>query len=82
MRENHAINDDLLDFEQTLKTKFQPITPDQQFVGVLRERLEHSSIYQKQRRVAHILITTAGGLLFGLIIFLIGKGLIQESQGT
>lgn len=82
MQENHSINDDLLAFERSLKTKFQPIMPDQQFVGNLHTRLERSSIYQQQRRVAHILITTAGGLLFGLIIFLIGKGLLQESRGT
>ena len=82
MQVNQSTDDDLMAFERSIKLKFQPIRPDQQFVGNLRTRLETSPIYQKQRRVAKILITTAGGLLFGLIIFLIGKGLLQESRGT
>lgn len=82
MQEHQSIDDDLLAFERSIKSKFKPITPDQQFVGNLRSRLEGSPIYQRQRRAAKIMITTAGGLLFGLIIFLIGKGLLQESRGT
>jgi hypothetical protein len=49
-------------------------------VGNLRSRLENSPIFLKQRRTAYIFITTAGGLLFGLIIFLIGKELLQGSR--
>lgn len=72
-------NHDLMDLEQLLKSRFQSIKPDQQFVGNLRTKLENSPIYQKQRKMAYILMTTAGGLFLGLIIFLIGKGMLQES---
>jgi hypothetical protein len=82
MKANQSISDDLLALEEALKAKFHPIEPDQHFVGNLRARLEDSPIYQQQRRAAYIFITTAGGLLLGLIIFLIGKGLLQESKGT
>ena len=82
MQKNHPINKELLALEQSLKTKFHPIEPDQQFVGNLRVSLESSPIYHRQRKLAQIFITTAGGLLFGLIIFLIGKGLLQESRGA
>jgi len=79
---NQSTYNDLLALEQSLKSKFHPIKPDQQFVGNLRSRLESSPIYQQQRKAAYIFITTAGGLLLGLIIFLIGKGLLGESRGA
>jgi len=82
MNEYPSADDDLIALETALKSRFHPIKPDQQFVGNLRNRLESSPMIQKQRRTAYVLITTAGGLLFGLIIFLIGKGLFQQSRGT
>ena len=82
MNDIQSIHDDLLALERSLKSKFHPIKPDQQFVGNLRARLEDSPNYQRQRKAAYIFMTTAGGLLVGLIIFLIGKGLLQGSRGA
>lgn len=82
MKEYPPISDELLALEQNLRARFHPIKPDQQFVGNLRSKLEHNPVFQQQRRAAYILITTAGGLLFGLIIYLIGKGLIHESKSA
>lgn len=82
MKETHPKNVDLIALEDLLRARFQAIKPDQQFVGILHTKLENSPILQKQRKVAYVLMTTAGGLLLGLIIFLIGKGFLQESRST
>lgn len=82
MNEHESTYEELIALERSLKSKFHPIKPDQQFVGNLRARLESSPDYQQQRKAAYIFITMAGGLLFGLIIFLIGKGLLGESRGA
>ncbi|HOE70738.1 MAG TPA: hypothetical protein PKZ33_06685 [Brevefilum sp.] len=80
MKDHPSASDELLALERILKSRFHPIKPDQRFVGNLRSRLENSPRYSKQHKTAYIFITTAGGLLFGLIIFLIGKELIQGSR--
>ena len=80
MKDHLSVSDELLAIERILTNRFHPIKPDQRFVGNLRSRLENSPIFLKQRRTAYIFITTAGGLLFGLIIFLIGKELLQGSS--
>jgi hypothetical protein len=54
--------------------------PDRQFVGRLRKRLENSPTYQKQERLAATFLTVAAGLVVGLVIFLIGKGFINDAR--
>ena len=78
MKEIQSTNEELLALEQSLKNRFQPIKPDQKFVGELRSRLEESPVYQRQRKTAYFLLSVAGGLFVGLIIFLIGKGFYQD----
>lgn len=80
MKDHPSASDELLALERILKSRFHPIKPDRRFVGNLRSRLENSPRYSKQRKTAYIFVTTAGGLLFGLIIFLIGKELIRGSR--
>lgn len=80
MKEIQSHNKDLLALEQSLKSKMHPIKPDQKFVGELRIRLEDMPFYERQKNSAYTMLTVVGGLLFGLIIFLIGKGLLQESK--
>jgi hypothetical protein len=78
MKAIQSTNEELLALEQSLKNRFQPIKPDQKFVGELRSQLEASPVYQQQRKTAFFLLSVAGGLFVGLIIFLIGKGFFQE----
>lgn len=78
MSEDHSVNNDLLALERSLKTQLQPIKPNQQFVGNLRLRLEDPSAYRRPRQTAYSFLAIAGGLLFGLVVFLIGKGFFQE----
>jgi hypothetical protein len=78
MKEIKSVNDDLLIVEEALRAKFHPITPNQDFVGNLRGQLESSTIYQRQRDTAHVFLTIAGGLLVGLVVFLVGRGIFQE----
>jgi hypothetical protein len=79
MKDTQSINDDLLALEQTLKAKLQPILPDQGFVGHLRSRLEESALYQQQRRTVFLLVSITSGLFVGLIVFLIGRDILQKS---
>lgn len=78
MKEIQSTNQELLALEQSLKNRFQPIKPDQKFVGELRSRLEATPGYQQQRKAAYFLLSVAGGLFIGLLIFLIGRGFFQE----
>ncbi len=78
MKETPSLNDDLLALERSLRSQLQPIKPDQQFVGNLRMRLEEISTYPQPQKTAFTLLTIAGGLLVGLVIFLIGKMILQE----
>jgi hypothetical protein len=82
MKDYEFANDELLTLEQMLKSKFSPIKPDQQFVGNLRSRLENMPKSQNYRQLAYIYLTTAGGLLIGLTIFLIGRKFFQETKGA
>jgi hypothetical protein len=82
MKEIQSANDDLLVLEQALRAKLHPITPNQDFVGQLRGQLENSPIYQRQRETAHVFLTIAGGLLVGLAVFLVGRGIFQELRET
>lgn len=79
MRQRTIQNESLLSLEDSLKGKFLPVKPDQQFVRRLRTRLEESPILHRRRRAAASLLTIAGGLLVGLAIFLIGRGFISQS---
>lgn len=82
MKDNQVSQSDLLALEQSLKSRLNPITPDQNFVGNLRSRLEESPIYQQQRETAYFLLSVASGLVVGLIIFLIGKGIMYGFRQT
>jgi hypothetical protein len=79
MKEIQTHNQDLLALEQRLRSKLHPIKPDQKFVGDLRLRLEDTPFYQRQKNSAYTILSVVGGLLVGLIIFLIGRGLLQET---
>lgn len=72
-------NESLIALENSLKQKLHPVEPNQHFVQKLRTRLEESPILYRQRRTAATLLTIAGGLLIGLIIFLIGRGFLRQS---
>jgi hypothetical protein len=80
MTQERSINDKLLALEESLKSKLHPVMPDRQFVGRLRKRLENSPTYQKQERLAATFLTVAAGLVVGLVIFLIGKGFINDAR--
>lgn len=82
MKEIQTNNEELLALEQSLRSKFRPIKPDQKFVGDLRSRLEDMPVYQQQRRTAYFMLSAAGGLLVGLVIFLIGRGILQELKAV
>ena len=70
-------NEQLLALERSLREGLSPVAPRQAFVGTLRTRLEDSPIYQKKRRMAATLLTVAGGVVFGLSVFLIARGFMQ-----
>lgn len=80
MAEELAYEDQLSKIEQSLRTKLAPVAPNEQFIGRLRQRLEGSPIYQKQQRLAVSLLSIAFGLVVGLIIFLVGRGLVNETS--
>ncbi len=80
MRQKKLQNESLLDLENSLKNKFHPVQPNQQFVRQLRIRLEESPILYRRRRTAATLLTIAGGLLVGLAIFLIGTRFLRQSS--
>ncbi len=69
-------NDNLLELEESLRTRLSPIRPDRDFVGNLQQRLEQSPILEKKRHLAVTLLTVAGGLVIGTAVFLIGRELI------
>lgn len=82
MKDMQPNNDELIALEKSLRLGLHPVKPDQDFVGNLRSRLENSPVYQQQRETAYSLLTVAVGLLVGLIIFLVGKGFLQELSET
>ncbi len=69
----------LLALEHTLRSRLSPVKPDQKFVNSLRTRLEESPVYSQQRRTAAKMLTIAAGLMVGLVVFLIGRGLMRET---
>lgn len=73
-------NEELLALEKSLKDQLNPVKPDQSFVGCLSKRLEDSPAYRRKRRMAATMLTVAGGLVFGLAIFLIGRGFIHNTE--
>lgn len=70
----------LRELEQSLKTDLKPVRPDHGFVGRLRDRLLDSTADQQQKQLAYKLLTIAGGLLVGLMTFLIGRRLIEKDE--
>ena len=73
-------NETLLELEQSLRDRLNPVRPDQHFVGRLHKRLEQSPIYLEKHHLAVTLLTIAGGLVIGTAVFLIGRGLIEGSE--
>lgn len=80
MQPQKTHNESLIALENSLKTKLQSVEPNQHFVNKLRTRLEESPILYRQRRTAATFLTIAGGLLIGLVIFLIGRGFLNQSS--
>jgi len=72
-------NETLLALENSLKHQLKPVQPNRHFVIGLKTRLETSNLLDRQRRTAATLLTIAGGLLIGLVVFLIGRGFLSES---
>ena len=72
-------NEALIALEKSLRDKLNPIELDQNFVLNLRRQLEDSPIHQQQRRLAVQMLTVAAGLVVGLLVFLIGRGLVQKT---
>jgi DNA gyrase/topoisomerase IV subunit B len=79
-KENAEQNISLFDLEHRLKSLMSPVRPDQKFIGQLRERLESSTAYNKQRQLGGKLLTIALGLLSGSIIFLVGRRFMQKPE--
>lgn len=71
-------NESLIALENALKHKLHPVQPNQHFVQKLRSSLEQSNILDRQKRTAATFLTIAGGLLIGLVIFLIGRGFLRK----
>jgi hypothetical protein len=79
MEKADSTNMTLYELQRSLKNKLNPVQPDKKFIGHLRERLETSSGNYHQQRLAMQLMTTAVGLMAGLIIFLVGQHLIKKN---
>jgi hypothetical protein len=78
---NHvSSNESLLALENKLKHRLHPVSPDDVFVSDLRQKLEHSSLWERQKRAALSMLTIAFGLLVGLIIFLIGRHFVLREE--
>ncbi|QRN83533.1 hypothetical protein JR338_01910 [Chloroflexota bacterium] len=80
MAEGLAAENQLNKIEQTLRTKLAPIAPNDQFIGTLRNRLEGSTIYEKQHRLAVSMLSIAVGLVVGLVVFLVGRGFVNDGE--
>jgi hypothetical protein len=80
MAERLVADDQLYRIEQSLRNKLAPIVPNDQFIGSLRQRLEGSTIYEKQHRLAVSMLSVALGLVVGLGIFLVGRGLVHDTK--
>lgn len=77
MKDRRNSDERLLALEKSLKSQLYPVKPDREFVGVLHQRLQDSPIYLRRKEKAATLLTIAAGLSIGLVIFLIGKQIIQ-----
>ena len=78
---NHvSSNESLLALEKKLRHRLHPVNPDHVFVSDLRQKLEHSSLWERQKRTAFSMLTVAIGLLVGLIIFLIGRHFVLRED--
>lgn len=80
MAEQLAVEDKLITIEQSLRKKLAPIVPNDQFIGSLRQRLEGSTIYERQHRLAVSMLSIALGLVVGLVIFLVGRGFVHDPK--
>ncbi len=80
MEKNKAMENRLKNLEQSLKSQLFPVSPDQNFVGVLQRRLQESPTNQQRRLKAATLLTIAGGLVIGLTIFFVGKQFLNFDQ--
>ena len=80
MVERIAAENQIKKIEQTLRVKLAPIIPNDQFIGNLRKRLEGSTIFEKQHHLAVSMLSIAVALIVGLVIFLVGRGLVNDSE--
>lgn len=80
MAENEISNEDLLALEKSLRLKLHPVQPDQEFVGALRKRLDQEAVRDQQNRLAISFLTIAGGLVIGLIVFVIGRIILHRKE--
>ena len=80
MAERLAAENQLNRIEQSLRAKLAPIVTNDKFIGNLRERLEGSTIFEKQQRLAVSMLSIALGLVVGLVIFLVGRGLVHDGE--
>ena len=80
MREINTEPADLLHLEQYLRSRMKPVQPDQKFIGALRNQLEQAATQSQTHRLAAMFLTIAGGLLLGLVIYLIGRRFIRQED--
>ncbi|MEA3325996.1 MAG: hypothetical protein U9R53_01600 [Chloroflexota bacterium] len=80
MRERQFSDETLLALERALKAKLNPVHPDQSFIHTLKQRLADMPINEPHQRMAMTLLTIAGGLFLGLVIYLIGRGFIKDKS--
>lgn len=80
MAERKIAEDQLIKIEQSLRTKLIPVIPSDRFIGSLRKRLEGSTIYERQQRLAVSMLSIALGLVVGLVVFLVGSSLVQDAE--
>lgn len=78
--ESDTTSIDLLTLEQRLRSKMHPVQPDKKFIGALRSQLEQASTQSREHRLAASFLTIAGGLMLGLIIYLIGRLYIHQEE--
>lgn len=80
MKEHSFSDETLLQLERSLKAKLNPVQPDHNFISTLRQRLVEKPTYRPRRRTAMTLLTIAGGLLFGLAIYLFGRWVSRDDS--
>lgn len=71
---------ELTALENSLRANLHPIAPDQKFIHELASDLADASIRRHQKRIGQALLLVAGGLVIGLLIFWIGRGILEGEK--